>query len=70
MLILLVVYLAKNQNHYKASHSIFENHALADLGVLIVNTTIIDKNDENTELLVDYVLAHIQVGHPASWYNG
>ncbi|WP_421589189.1 hypothetical protein [Rahnella aceris] len=42
-------------------NSVFDNQALSDLGVLIINSCEPEKNDENTEFLTNYFYSHPMV---------
>lgn len=39
-------------------NSVFESHSLSDLGILVVNSSLPDKTDENIALLSDYFRSH------------
>ena len=39
-------------------NSVFESHSLSDLGILVVNSSLPDKTDENIELLAAYFRSH------------
>ena len=49
-------FLSRETKPYKAIHSIFENHALTDISVLIINTTKMDQTEDNSYLLSSYFL--------------